>query len=253
MPPLRARFLAALGALALLTPHASAKDVPAAVPNDTLQLVVVITRSWSATAATLLRFERAAPGGDWLAAGQARRASVGKTGLAWGRGLQPEGLEGPEKREGDNATPAGAFRLTTAFGTAARKADIAYTQVRTGLVCVTDKASVRYNKVVDLSKEPMSWNVDEPLFGIDDSYETAVVIDQNPAPSVPGRGACIFIHGWKGGVGKPTFGGVASDREVVSSLLSWLDAEARPVVVILPWDEYRLYMKPWVLPALQAP
>jgi hypothetical protein len=24
-------------------------------------------------------------------------------------------------------------------------------------------------------------------------------------------------------------------------------------VVILPWDEYRLYQRPWGLPALQAP
>ena len=134
-----------------------------------------------------------------------------------------------------------------------RKVDLTYTQVRTGLVCVTDKASIRYNKLVDLSKEPMSWNFDEPLYGIDDSYEAAVVIDQNPAPSVAGRGACIFIHGWKGGTGKPTFGGVATDRDVVGSLLSWLDAEAKPVVVILPWDEYRLYVRPWGLPPLQAP
>ena len=40
---------------------------------------------------------------------------------------------------------------------------------------------------------------------------------------------------------------------VYMSVSRGLGAEAKPVVVILPWDEYRLYMKPWGLPALQAP
>ncbi len=239
-------------AAAVLPWLAAAAEPASAVPNDSLQLVVIVTSGWDATAATLLRFERAAPGGDWLPVGIAKRGVVGRTGMAWGRGLQREGMEGAEKYEGDGSTPAGVFRISSAFGTAARKADVAFTVARPGLVCVTDKTSPHYNEVVDLAKLPMSWDTDEPLLGVDDSYQLAVVIDQNPPPIVAGRGACIFIHSWKG-LGKPTTGGVATTSDAVESLVDWLDAQARPVAVVLPWDEYRKRQKPWSLPLLQRP
>jgi D-alanyl-D-alanine dipeptidase len=200
----------------------------------------------------VLRFERASAGGEWLPVGLAKRGVVGRNGMAWGRGLHPEALDGAEKYDGDGATPAGAFRVASAFGAQARKVDLPFTVARPGLVCVTDKTSPHYNLVVDLAKVPMSWESDEPLLGVDDSYELAVVIDQNPAPVVPGRGACTFIHAWKG-VGKPTGGSVATTRDAVESLVEWLDAEARPVAVVLPWEEYRKRQKAWGLPELQAP
>jgi D-alanyl-D-alanine dipeptidase len=172
--------------------------------------------------------------------------------MAWGRGLHPEGLEGAEKYEGDGATPAGVFRVGSAFGAAPRKVDLPFTVARAGLVCVTDKTSPHYNQVVDLAKVPMRWDADEPLLGVDESHELGVVIDQNPAPAVPGRGACTFVHGWKGAA-RPTGGGVAVGRDAVEALVEWLDAQARPVVVLLPWVEYRKVQKDWGLPPLQAP
>jgi D-alanyl-D-alanine dipeptidase len=184
--------------------------------------------------------------------GLAKRGVVGRTGMAWGRGLHAEGLEGAEKYEGDGATPAGVFRISQAFGAAPKKADIPYMVSRPGLVCVTDKASPHYNKVVDLAKLPMSWETDEPLLGVDESYELGVVLDQNPPPIAAGRGACIFIHSWKG-VGKPTNGSVATTRDAVETLVEWLDAQVRPVAVVLPWDEYQKLQKSWSLPPLQAP
>ena len=239
-------------AAALLPWLAAAAEPASAVPRDSLQLVVIISRGWEATAATILRFERAAPGADWLAVGLAKRGVVGRNGMAWGRGLHPDGLEGAEKWEGDGATPAGVFRISWAFGAAPRKVDLAFTVARPGLVCVTDKTSPHYNKVVDLAKNPMRWDTDEPLLGVDETYELAVVLDQNPPPIERGRGACIFIHSWKG-TGKPTNGSVAVARDAVDSLVEWLDAQARPVAVVLPWEEYRRDQRAWGLPALQAP
>jgi L,D-peptidoglycan transpeptidase YkuD (ErfK/YbiS/YcfS/YnhG family) len=225
---------------------------PSPVPADSLQLVVVVSPTWEATSATLLRFERAAPGTDWLPVGTARRGVVGRNGMAWGRGLHPEGLEGAEKYEGDGATPAGVFRIGSAFGAAPRQVDLPFTVARPGLVCVTDKSSPNYNQVVDLARVPMRWDSDEPLLGVDESHELAVVIDQNPAPAAPGRGSCTFVHIWKG-AGKPTQGSVAVGRDAVEALVEWLDAQARPVAVLLPWVEYRKLQKPWGLPPLQAP
>lgn len=247
------RRFALTALMAALPPwSAGAAEPPSAVPADSLQLVVIVSRGWEATAATLLRFERAAPGADWLPVGLAKRGVVGRTGMAWGRGLHLEGLDGAEKYEGDGATPAGVFRISSAFGATPRKIDLAYTLARPGLVCVTDKGSPHYNKVVDLAKVPMRWDSDEPLLGVDDSHELAVVIDQNPAPVQAGRGACVFVHAWKG-TGTPTSGGVATTRDAVETLVEWLDAGAKPVAVVLPWEEYRRRQKAWSLPALQAP
>jgi len=250
---MRLRWLVLPALVSILLPgEAVPAEPPSAVPGDSLQLVVIISSNWEATAATLLRFERATPSAEWLPVGLAKRGVVGRTGMAWGRGLQKDGMEGAEKTEGDGATPAGVFRISSAFGAAPRKVDLSYTVARPGLVCVTDKGSPHYNKVVDLARMPMRWDSDEPLLGVDDSYELAVVIDQNPAPVEAGRGACIFIHAWKG-MGKPTNGGVATTRDAVESLVEWLDATVKPVAVVLPWDEYRRYQKAWSLPPLQQP
>jgi L,D-peptidoglycan transpeptidase YkuD (ErfK/YbiS/YcfS/YnhG family) len=256
--PLRRLLLSVLAAAAL--PGLAAAAEPAApppapasaVPNDALQLVVVVSSGWDATDATLLRFERAAPGAEWLPVGPPKRGVLGRTGMAWGRGLHRDEQEGAEKWEGDGATPAGIFRISSAFGAAPRQVDIPFTVARPGLVCVTDKSSRHYNRVVDLAKVPMRWDSDEPLLGVDETYELAVVIDQNPPPIKPGRGSCTFIHGWKG-TAKPTNGSVAILRDGVEALVAWLDAQARPVVVLLPWPEYRKRQKAWSLPVLQAP
>jgi L,D-peptidoglycan transpeptidase YkuD (ErfK/YbiS/YcfS/YnhG family) len=248
---LRHTCLSALAA-AVLPWLATAAEPASAVPRDSLQLLVIVSRGWDATAATVLRFERAGPATDWLPVGMAKRGVVGRTGMAWGRGLHREGLEGAEKWEGDGATPAGVFRISAAFGATPRTIDIGYTVARPGLVCVTDKSSPHYNTVVDLAKVPMRWDSDEPLLGVDESYELAVVLDQNPPPIEPGRGACIFIFSWKG-TGKPTSGGVAISRDGVESLVEWLDLKARPVAVVLPFEEYQKHQKDWALPALQAP
>jgi len=246
------RLLGTALAAAILPWLAGAAEPVPAVPGDSLQLLVIVSRGWEATAATLLRFERAAPGAPWLPVGLAKRGVVGRSGMAWGRGLHPEGLDGAEKYEGDGATPAGVFRITSAFGAKARKVDLAWTVARPGLVCVTDKTSPHYNTVVDLARIPMRWDTDEPLLGVDDSYEVALVLDQNPAPAVPGRGSCTFVHAWKG-TGTPTSGGVATTRDAVDTLVEWLDASVKPVAVVLPWVEYRRYQRAWTLPALQEP
>ena len=254
--PLRRILLSVLAAAVL--PGLAAGAEPAApaptsaVPDDALQLVVIVSSGWDATDATLLRFERAAPGTAWLPVGQPKRGVLGRTGMAWGRGLHRDGQEGAEKWEGDGATPAGVFRVSSAFGAAPRQVDIPFVVARPGLVCVTDKSSRHYNQVVDLAKVPMRWDSDEPLLGVDETYELAVVIDQNPPPIQPGRGSCTFIHGWKG-TAKPTNGSVAIPRDGVEALVQWLDAQARPVAVVLPWPEYLRRQKAWSLPLLQAP
>ncbi len=137
-------------------PPAASPAAPPAVLADARQLVLVTGVGWDATAATLRRYARAAPGAPWRPVGGATPVVLGRTGLAWGEGGGAPAASGePAKREGDGRSPAGAFPLVAAFGfgdAAARRArapGLPYRAVGGGTVCVDDAASPLYNAVVD--------------------------------------------------------------------------------------------------------
>ena len=81
---------------------------PPALTPGARQLVVVRTADWNATTGWLRRYERT-PDRPWLAVGDSIPIVVGRTGLAWGRGVRatPEPGE-PDKRVGDGKSPGGA-------------------------------------------------------------------------------------------------------------------------------------------------
>lgn len=84
------------------------------------QLVVVTTPAWDSITGELRRYERTAPGAAWRAVGETVPIVVGRTGLAWGVGLDEvaawASAGGGSKREGDGRSPAGFFPLRAAFG-----------------------------------------------------------------------------------------------------------------------------------------
>ncbi|HSD66378.1 MAG TPA: hypothetical protein VLF95_06745, partial [Vicinamibacteria bacterium] len=82
-------------ALALLLAVASP------VPGETRQLVLSVSADWDQARSILQLYERSSADAPWTPVGAPIDASLGRTGLAWGRGLHPQGLGGPEKREGD--------------------------------------------------------------------------------------------------------------------------------------------------------
>ena len=82
------------------------------LPEETQQAVLVETQSWTSTAGQLQMLSKVAQG--WVTVGPKIPVSVGRTGLAWGRGLQIEVGEGPQKTEGDGKAPAGVFSLGSA-------------------------------------------------------------------------------------------------------------------------------------------
>ena len=86
------------------------------VPPASRQIVLSVSASWDATNARVRRYERSSVEAPWTAAGEAVGGSLGRTGLAWGKGLHRAGLEGPIKREGDEKSPAGLFDLRLATG-----------------------------------------------------------------------------------------------------------------------------------------
>lgn len=223
--------------MASLPTAAAAQDRPAP-----LQAIVSLTADWDSTGAVLQRYERYSRTSPWRAVGAPIAAMVGRTGLAWGRGLPVAHGAGPEKREGDGKAPAGIFALGPAFGYApvelAAWIRLPYVHSRSSTRCVDDAASARYNRLVDTDTiAAPDWRSAEEMRLASDVYRLGIWVSHNDAPPVPGGGSCIFIHIWQG-PGIPTVGCTAMDAADLEALLRWLDPRARPVLVQAPRSAY---------------
>lgn len=220
-------------------------------PPGARQLVLVKTDSWESVSGELRRYERGRIG--WIAVGDPIPVVVGRHGMAWGRGLnRPDPLRVPIKREGDGKSPAGVFRLGSAFGYAtvkeAKWVKLPYAMAGPTIECVDDAKSAHYNQVLDRSRVPApDWSSSERMRRQDELYRWGVVVDHNAAPAEAGAGSCIFIHIWEGpGVG--TSGCTAMEAARVEELLRWLDPKKGPILVQLPADEYTRLRGKWRLP-----
>jgi L,D-peptidoglycan transpeptidase YkuD (ErfK/YbiS/YcfS/YnhG family) len=219
--------------------------LPTAEPpadDEPLQAVVVLTDGWDATAAVLQRYERSSPEAEWRAVGSSIDVMVGRTGLAWGRGVHGEVGDGPVKREGDGKAPAGIFRLGPAFGYAPVDSvsfvRLPYVGTDASVECVDDVRSRAYNRLVDRDTiAAPDWTSHEEMRRHDGIYRLGVWVDHNVAPVEPGGGSCIFLHIWRG-PGVPTIGCTSMAAAELEALLGWLDSRARPVLVQAPRGEY---------------
>ena len=218
------------------------------------QLLLVIVPDWASSFAQLQRFERDSLEGDWQPVGVAIAVSLGKSGLAWGRGLQPK-VAGLEKREGDGCAPAGIFAITALFGYAAadspfaRGAKLPYLHATPDLKAIDDPASRYYNRIVDQSSvAQLDWASCEDMRRSDQRYAVGAVVAHNSEPPVPGAGSCIFLHVWES-EGGATAGCTAMSLANMTELAGWLDGAAAPLLVQLPQAEYECRREAWGLPA----
>lgn len=158
-------------------------------------------------AATIVNLRYGAGALTWP--GGAARAAIGRAGVS------------AHKREGDGATPAGAFPLVSAFYRADRLAP-----PRTGLplralsprdAWSDDPADPDYNRLVTLPRPAHA----EKLWLDDGVYDLLVVIGYNMNPVVAGAGSAIFLHIARPDF-SPTAGCIAIAREALVDLLPLL-------------------------------
>jgi zinc D-Ala-D-Ala dipeptidase len=217
------------------------------------QLIVVTTSNWTdVTASVQLLARRQSGGTPWQKVGTPFPAVVGRRGLAWGIGLHGTGEPGmPSKREGDQKSPAGVFRLYSVFGTATPKQvhylRFPYQCVDSATEAVDDPRSRYYNRVVNRAAiNRPDWSSSESMLAVPTEYRLGVMIEHNWS-QIPGLGSCIFLHVWNNNR-TGTAGCTAVRLADLERLLHWLDAQESPLIIQLPLPEYARLKGSWGLP-----
>jgi len=218
------------------------------------QLVLVVPKDWNADQAWLRRFERTA-GGKWRPQGDAVRVTVGRNGLAWGRGLHGAALgPGPVKVEGDGRSPAGVFTFATAFAYQPEElwkpVNMPMHRVTARTVCVETIDSKSYNRIVEEDEQtPRDWVQTDKMLRPDGLYRYGLLVNNNAPDTEPGAGSCIFFHIWRR-PGAPTAGCTAMNTAAIQVILAWLDSARQPVLVQLPEAELARLAPRWGAPEL---
>ena len=250
------RSIAGLWLVGLLSGCALTPSMPteeASAWRNARQLVLVVTDDWNADHGRLRAYERESDA--WRPVADAVPVTIGRTGAAWGVGLQAARTDGPVKREGDGRSAAGVFRIGQAFGYAERSpTSLPYRALQVSDYCIDVDGSPLYNRIVDArdvgeqavagSTEPMRRDLHA---NGDQRYKLGFVIEHNP-DGKPGAGSCIFAHLWSSPT-DTTAGCTAMDETAMRRLLGWMKPEERPVFALLPREAYVRLRDAWHLPA----
>jgi L,D-peptidoglycan transpeptidase YkuD (ErfK/YbiS/YcfS/YnhG family) len=215
------------------------------------QALLMLSDDWQSQQGVLYRFERL--NDKWQIIGSQVSVVLGRSGLAWGKGLHPA-QTGVVKKEGDGKAPAGVFTLGNAFGYLTKlNTELAYQQMSANDYCIDVNGSPYYNQIVTKlkvgeegvkdSSEPMRRDIH--LNG-DHKYKRGLVVKHNPQ-NISAAGSCIFMHIWQA-PNIATAGCTAMDEQKLTTLLSWLDPSKNPIYIALPKAEYFFKKSAWALP-----
>jgi L,D-peptidoglycan transpeptidase YkuD (ErfK/YbiS/YcfS/YnhG family) len=224
----RIAFATLLLAAALCAGEAEAKYCPRVLYRAT-RLVVVSVPTMQSTEASVRTFERASPASPWERRGDPEPAVVGMRGIAWGNPyVYLAEKDEPLKREGDERTPAGVYRIGPTFGSDAINIPGHLLLTPTQQFCVEDARSPYYGKIVPQSV------VGEKTSGEDMAkyplYKRGIVIDYPPRPRTQ-AGSCIFLHIW-GGPAVGTKARIALPEERVAYLQEWAEKRFTAIAIV---------------------
>jgi D-alanyl-D-alanine dipeptidase len=221
--------------------------------SDALQAVVVTTKDWSAVQGKAQLFERKTTKSRWTAVTESFPVVVGEKGMAWSKELNELPSDTGRvllKTEGDGKSPAGIFRLTSAFASAEQKVKLPFTKLIESTECVDDVNSSHYNKIVDKFKVGnYDWTSSEKMLAVGEQYDLGVFVAHN-SERMTGAGSCIFLHIWKDET-SGTLGCTAMERANLEKIFAWIDSAKNPVLIQLPEDSYRQFQTMWKLPKLK--
>lgn len=221
------------------------------LPAKSTQAVVGVTTGWQSSHVTIYLYEKQK--GGWKTVAGPWQGRVGKSGLAWGRGLHPHPKGTPLKKEGDWKAPAGVFHIGGAWGyprSIKKHSLLPYRQVTSRDLWVEDPKSPNYNRHLVLDHEPKAaWEKKAQMRQGDYPHSLKLFIGHNRPPKpVPGAGSAIFFHIWRGGGAKPTSGCTTLHENSLRSLIARIDPRKQPLYILLPKKEYDRQRGPWKLP-----
>lgn len=200
------------------------------------QVVLVTAGSTSSTSGTLRSFAR--QGSEWVLVQKPTPVFLGRSGL----------IPAQSRKQSSGTTPMGTFNLTSAFGRSANPGTkLPYVRVdRNDAWTFNPKVPSTYNVFQNATRSWKSYGkYVEHLWALGPQYDYVVVTDFNKPLGVvytdskgvnrtsssadTKRGGGIFLHVSKG---IPTAGCVSMAKNVMRSLLNWLDPKSKPIVII---------------------
>ena len=129
---------------------------------------------------------------------------------------------GKKKKEGDNITPKGSYRLLKLFYRSDRmpnfKTVLKKKKINKKMGWCDDVNNKNYNKLINL---PSSFS-HEKLFRKDNIYDLIIPINYNTKKIVKGKGSAIFLHVAKKNY-EPTRGCIALKKKDLILLLKSID------------------------------
>ena len=172
------------------------------MPHSTLRILTV-------------RRKAAAPTRGWLTGGPlALPVALGRGGIK------------ANKREGDGATPRGAFRPKRLWWRADRhprpRTLLPVRRIGADDGWCEDPSDRRYNRRIDVPKG----SVADSLARADALYDFIIEIDHNTRPRVAGRGSAVFIHVARAGFA-PTAGCIALTMPALRRLIERIGPRTR--------------------------
>ncbi len=185
--------------------------------KDVTQLVVVLTDAMDSADATIAVLQRretnqSAP---WTLIESPYPAVVGRAGLGWGNGFEGFSETGDVvKREGDERSPAGIYRVGPTFGfdDAPWPGHIALKA--SPQVCVDDLKSAHYGKII--SRRIAGAETSAEDMAAISVYKRGIIVDYPPS-AMKKSGSCIFFHIWQE-AGAGTAGCIASEEARIADL-----------------------------------
>jgi len=138
-------------------------------------------------------------------------------------------VDSATKREGDNKTPRGKWKLTAVYYRADRveapESTLPQFRIKPDMGWCDDPASIQYNRYVTLPRAERY----EHLYRDDTSYDLVVTLNHNQSPVVTGLGSAIFIHCIAPGK-QHTAGCIALEHGTLQNLLRGASADTYLII-----------------------
>jgi len=183
------------------------------------QLLVVFNENSDSNLATLVALEK--KNKKWHIVDHPILAGIGRKGFA-ALGA---------KREGDNFTPSGLFRLGQLFCYEKNvKTSMPFIQTTADDKWIDDPDSPDYNLYVRGNTVAKSF---EKLKIRSDEYKYCMVIEYNTHPVIKGLGSAIFLHlSENQREVNPSSGCVVITEKDMERLLNWMNPELKPSILM---------------------